>query len=140
MVDEKGKVALNSKETIEALKYATELQKTMIPGTLTWNDVGNNQAYQSGAIGMTFNGVSLYYSMLKSPDPKVNAMAADTFTPGHAVRPVEAQADVRGADQRDAVQAQQVSERRQGIHPLHDGEGPVRACGCRTASATGASR
>ena len=37
----------------------------MIPGTLTWNDVGNNQAYQSGAIGMTFNGVSLYYSMLK---------------------------------------------------------------------------
>ena len=27
---------------------------------------------------MTFNGVSLYYSMLKSPDPKVNAMAADT--------------------------------------------------------------
>lgn len=80
VVDEKGKVALDSKETIAALKYATELQKTMIPGTLTWNDVGNNQAYQSGAIGMTFNGVSLYYSMLKSPDPKVQAMAADTFT------------------------------------------------------------
>ena len=80
VVDEKGKVALDSKETIAALKYATELQKTMIQGTLTWNDVGNNQAYQSGAIGMTFNGVSLYYSMLKSPDAKVNAMAADTFT------------------------------------------------------------
>ena len=80
LVDEKGKVALDSKETIAALKYATELQKTMIPGTLTWNDVGNNQAYQSGAIGMTFNGVSLYYSMLKSPDAKVQAMAADTFT------------------------------------------------------------
>ena len=45
VVDEKGKVALDSKETIAALKYATELQKTMIPGTLTWNDVGNNQAY-----------------------------------------------------------------------------------------------
>ena len=80
VVDEKGKLALDSKETIAALKYATELQKTMIPGTLTWNDVGNNQAYQSGAIGMTFNGVSLYYTMLKSPDPKVNAMAADTFS------------------------------------------------------------
>ena len=40
VVDEKGKVALDSKETIAALKYATELQKTMIQGTLTWNDVG----------------------------------------------------------------------------------------------------
>ena len=48
VVDEKGKVALNSKATIEALKYATELQKTMIPGTLTWNDAGNNQAYAAG--------------------------------------------------------------------------------------------
>ena len=38
----------NSKETIEALKYATELQKTMIHGTLTWNDAGNNQAYAAG--------------------------------------------------------------------------------------------
>ena len=55
-----GKVALNSKETIAALKYATELQKTMMPGTLTWNDVGNNKAYTAEQIGMTFNGVSLY--------------------------------------------------------------------------------
>ena len=61
VVDENGKIALDSKETIDALKYATELQKTMIPGTLTWNDVGNNQAYTAGKIGMTFNGVSLYY-------------------------------------------------------------------------------
>ncbi len=79
VVDEKGQVALDSKETIAALKYATELQKTMIPGTLTWNDVGNNQAYAAGQIGMTFNGVSLYYVLLKSPDPKLNAIAADTF-------------------------------------------------------------
>jgi multiple sugar transport system substrate-binding protein len=79
LVDEKGKVALNSKEVIAALKYATELQKTMIPGTLTWNDVGNNQAYSAGKIGFTFNGVSLYYSLLKSPDPAQNAIAADTF-------------------------------------------------------------
>ena len=75
-----GKVALDSKETIAALKYATELQKTMVQGTLTWNDVGNNQAYTAGQIGMTFNGVSLYYTLLKSPDAKLNAIAADTFT------------------------------------------------------------
>ncbi|MEJ0016450.1 MAG: extracellular solute-binding protein [Acetobacteraceae bacterium] len=80
VVDEKGKVALDSKETIASLKYATELYKTMVPGTLTWNDVGNNQAYTAGQIGMTFNGVSLYFTLLKSPDPKLNAVAADTFT------------------------------------------------------------
>ena len=79
LVDEKGKVALDSKETLAAMKYATELQKTMIPGTLTWNDVGNNQAYSAGQIGLTFNGVSLYYSLLKSPDAKMNAIAADSF-------------------------------------------------------------
>jgi multiple sugar transport system substrate-binding protein len=78
LVDEKGKIALNSKETIAALKYATELQKTMIPGTLTWNDAGNNQAYAAGQIGMTFNGVSIYYVIKNSPDPKLQAMASDT--------------------------------------------------------------
>ena len=45
LVDEKGKIALDSKETQAALKYATELQKTMVAGTLSWNDVGNNKAY-----------------------------------------------------------------------------------------------
>jgi multiple sugar transport system substrate-binding protein len=79
VADEQGKIALDSKETIAALKYATELQKTMVPGTLTWNDVGNNQAFTAGQIGMTFNGVSLYYSLLNSPDPKLKAVAADTF-------------------------------------------------------------
>src|SRR5215469_5535777 len=80
VVDENGKVALDSKETIAALKYATELQKTMVPGTLTWNDVGNNQAYTAEQISMTFNGVSLYYTLLKSPDAKLNAIAADTYS------------------------------------------------------------
>lgn len=79
LVDEKGKVALDSKETIDAMKYAIELQKTMIPGTLTWNDVGNNQAYTAGQIGLTQNGVSLYYSLKRSQDPAVQAVALDTM-------------------------------------------------------------
>ncbi len=79
MVDENGKIALDSKETIDALKYATELQKTMIPGTLTWNDAGNNKAYAAGQIGLTFNGVSIYYVLKNSPDPNLQAMAADTY-------------------------------------------------------------
>ena len=78
LVDEKGKVALDSKETIAALKYATELQKTMIPGTLSWNDAGNNKAFAAGDISITFNGVSIYFVCKNSPDPKLQAIAADT--------------------------------------------------------------
>ncbi|HXT80469.1 MAG TPA: extracellular solute-binding protein [Acetobacteraceae bacterium] len=78
LVDEHGKIALNSKETIAALKYATELQKTLIPGTLSWNDSGNNKAYAAGEIGLTFNGVSIYYVLTHSPDKALNAIGADT--------------------------------------------------------------
>jgi multiple sugar transport system substrate-binding protein len=79
LADEHGKIALDSKETIAALKYATELQKTMINGTLSWNDSGNNKAYASGDIGMTFNGVSIYYVLKTSPDQKLRDIAADTY-------------------------------------------------------------
>ena len=78
LVDEKGQIALDSKETIAALKYATELQKTMVAGTLAWNDSGNNKAFAAGDIGMTFNGVSIYYVLKNSPDSKLQQIAADT--------------------------------------------------------------
>ncbi len=84
LADEKGKIAIDSKETLAAMKYAIELQKTMIPGTLSWNDAGNNQAYLAGQIAMTFNGVSIYYVAKTSPDPKVQAIAADT---NHKTKP-----------------------------------------------------
>ncbi len=79
LVDEKGKIALDSKETIAALKYATELQKHLIDGTLQWNDAGNNQAYIAGKIGLTFNGISIYYALKNSTDPNNQAIAADTL-------------------------------------------------------------
>ncbi len=78
LVDEKGKIALDSKATIAALKYSAEMQQTMIPGTLSWNDAGNNKAYAAGDISLTFNGVSIYYACKTSPDPALKAIAADT--------------------------------------------------------------
>ncbi len=78
LVDEDGKVALDSKETLAALDYATELQKTMVSGTLSWNDSGNNKAFAAGDISLTFNGVSIYYVLKTASDPKLNAMAVDT--------------------------------------------------------------
>ena len=127
VVDEKGKVALDSKETIAALKYATELQKTMIPGTLTWNDVGNNQAYTAGA---DRHDVQRRVALLRAAEvagPEAAARSPPTpITQDTPFGDVEAQAAVGGADERDGVQAQQVSERRQGISALHDGGRPVR--------------
>jgi multiple sugar transport system substrate-binding protein len=61
MVDEAGKVTINSPETVAALKYATELYKTFIPGTESWLDINNNRAFIAGEVSLTANGVSLYY-------------------------------------------------------------------------------
>lgn len=85
MVDENQKVTINSRETIEALKYGRALYETFIPGTNSWNDTSNNKALIAREISMTQNGVSLYYSIKTSQDPKVAAMAADL---NHAHMPV----------------------------------------------------
>jgi multiple sugar transport system substrate-binding protein len=76
LLDEKGEVIINSKETIEALRYLKELYPHMIPGTTSWNDVSNNRAYSAGEIHLTANGVSLYFSMKN--DPAMKAIADDS--------------------------------------------------------------
>lgn len=76
LLDEKGEVIINSKETINALRYLKELYPTFIPGTASWNDVSNNRAYSSGEISLTANGVSLYFSMRN--DPATKAVADDS--------------------------------------------------------------
>ncbi|MBC7799979.1 MAG: extracellular solute-binding protein [Gemmatimonadaceae bacterium] len=85
MTDEAGKVTINSKETIEALKYARALYQTYIPGTQSWLDTGNNKALLAGEISVTQNGVSLYFSAKNSKDEKIAALAADM---NHAVMPI----------------------------------------------------
>lgn len=76
LVDENNKVAINSKETIEALKYAKELYPNFIPGVLSWQDPSNNKAFIAGEIGLTQNGVSVYFALKN--DPKTAEIAADT--------------------------------------------------------------
>ena len=73
-VDKDNKVTINRKETIEALKYGTELYKTFIPGTLSWLDPSNNKAYLAGEISMTGNGVSIYF--VAKTDGKTNPAMA----------------------------------------------------------------
>jgi multiple sugar transport system substrate-binding protein len=75
MVDEGGKVVINSPETIKALQYARELYQTFIPGTESWLDINNNRVFLAGDISVTANGVSLYYSAKN--DPKMADIAKD---------------------------------------------------------------
>ena len=85
MTDEQGKVTINSKATVEALKYAKAMYETFIPGTNSWLDPSNNKAMLAGELGLTQNGVSLYYSAKNSPDPKIAAIGADM---NHAYMPI----------------------------------------------------
>src|SRR5438270_1436096 len=67
--DDKKTVALNSKETIESVKFAVALWKdTMDEGGLAWDDSSNNRAFLSGTISATNNGASIYLEAKKKPD------------------------------------------------------------------------
>ncbi|HRX35164.1 MAG TPA: ABC transporter substrate-binding protein [Aestuariivirga sp.] len=86
MVDESGKVTINSPETIAAINYAKSLYETFIPGTEGWLDINNNRAFTAGQVSLTANGVSLYYATRK--DEKLKEMAEDLRTTNFPIGPV----------------------------------------------------
>ena len=86
MVDQGGKVAINSPETMAAIKYAKDLYATFIPGTESWLDINNNRAFLAGQVSLTANGVSIYYAAKN--DPKLAEIAADMRSTNFPVGPV----------------------------------------------------
>jgi ABC-type glycerol-3-phosphate transport system substrate-binding protein len=72
-VEADGKtVVLNTKETVESVKFAVALwTETMDPGGLAWDDSSNNRAFLSGSISATNNGASIYLEARKKPDSYV---------------------------------------------------------------------
>ena len=85
MVDKSNKVVINSPETIAALEYGKLLYETFVPGTLSWLDPNNNKAFLDEQIGVTANGISIYYAAKTSKDAKLKALAEDI---GHANFPI----------------------------------------------------
>src|SRR5271156_2803767 len=69
-VEADGKtVALNSKETIESVKWAVPFWKECVDeGGLAWDDSSNNRAFLAGTISATNNGASIYLEAKKKPD------------------------------------------------------------------------
>jgi multiple sugar transport system substrate-binding protein len=61
-VEADGKtVVLNSKETIESVKFATGFWKDAYDeGAMSWDDAGNNRAFLANTISSTSNGASIY--------------------------------------------------------------------------------
>ncbi len=69
-VEADGKtVALDSKETVELVKYAVPFWKEACDeGGLAWDDSSNNRAFLSGSISATNNGASIYLEAKRKPD------------------------------------------------------------------------
>jgi multiple sugar transport system substrate-binding protein len=58
--DEKANVVLNSKNTLEAVKFAKALyQETMTPEVLAWDPSSNNRAMLAGKISVALNAISI---------------------------------------------------------------------------------
>lgn len=72
-VEADGKtVVLDSKETIESVKFAVGMWKDAFDeGGLSWDDAGNNRAYLSNSISSTSNGASIYLLARSKPDTYV---------------------------------------------------------------------
>jgi multiple sugar transport system substrate-binding protein len=69
-VEADGKtVVLNTKETVESVKFMTAFWKdSHDEGGLAWDDSNNNRAFLAGTICATNNGASIYIEALRKPD------------------------------------------------------------------------
>src|SRR5712691_7902655 len=69
-VEADGKtVVLNSKETIESVKFMVAFWKEAHDeGGLAWDDSSNNRAFLAGTCSATNNGASIYIESLRKPD------------------------------------------------------------------------
>jgi multiple sugar transport system substrate-binding protein len=84
-VEPDGKtIAINSKETLQAMDACKELYETMIPGVGSWLDPHNNKAFLAGQISVTANGNSIFFAS-KNKFPKINK---DLLTMNFPVGPV----------------------------------------------------
>jgi len=66
---EKGKVVLDSKETLASVQFMTQFWKDAHDeGGLAWDDSNNNRAFLAGDISATLNGASIYVAALNGAD------------------------------------------------------------------------
>ena len=80
-VEADGKVVINSKETLESVKFMTGFWKEAHDeGGLAWDDTNNNRAFLSQTIAATLNGASIYIESLRNPDKYITEKGAKLNT------------------------------------------------------------
>src|SRR5436190_3666 len=80
-VDESGKVVINTKETVESVKFMTGFWKDAHDeGGLAWDDTNNNRAFLSQTIAATLNGASIYIESLRNADKYISEKGAKLNT------------------------------------------------------------
>jgi multiple sugar transport system substrate-binding protein len=68
-VDKSGKTAIDSKGSVEAIKFMTAFWKDSCDeGGLAWDDTNNNRAFLAGEICATLNGASIYIAAKRGQD------------------------------------------------------------------------
>jgi multiple sugar transport system substrate-binding protein len=68
-VDKSGKTAIDSKGTVEAVKFMTAFWKDACDeGGLAWDDTNNNRAFLAGEICGSLNGASIYIAAKRGQD------------------------------------------------------------------------
>ena len=74
-------VAINSKETVDSVKFMTGFWKDAHDeGGLAWDDTNNNRAFLSQTISATLNGASIYIELLRNPDKYITEKGAQLKT------------------------------------------------------------
>jgi multiple sugar transport system substrate-binding protein len=70
--DEAGNLILNSKQTLDALKFVKALfEETMTPEVFTWDASSNNRAVVSGKVSLVLNAISTTRTAEKD-DPEIS--------------------------------------------------------------------
>jgi multiple sugar transport system substrate-binding protein len=70
--DEAGNLTLNSKQTLEAIKFVKALfEETMTPEVFTWDASSNNRAMIAGKISLALNAISITRTAEKD-DPAIS--------------------------------------------------------------------
>jgi multiple sugar transport system substrate-binding protein len=72
LVDKQSRPAFNSPGSVEAFRLIDEMynKHKIIPrGTLSWDNSGNNKAYESGQVAYVLNPPSIYSSLLTNQSP-----------------------------------------------------------------------
>jgi multiple sugar transport system substrate-binding protein len=82
-VDESGRTAINSPETIAAVKAMKDAWSAAFDETgLAWDDTSNNRAFLAGTVSATLNGASAWWVARKDKSPFLDDIALNLIPGG----------------------------------------------------------